>query len=241
MDYYKPRPEQPTPIHPTQPAPSNSVPSTPVVPTATLAVTAPVPPSQPTKRPDGQRDYKYTQEISQMVRTTFPTRNAQPNLNGRLILDVRLWGNSGSESRNRQSRRGHCSQSAHRTRKKTVTVCPALLTLALRSFRPAHSLIVEEPATSRPKTSSFSSDTTEAKSIGSVHTSRGKTSASTPRTMVAKVVQASKSKPWRTVPTVHARLCFRSFLTRVSVARQTDSQSAKDHHQAPLGNLDHLL
>ncbi|KAF8558734.1 TFIID-domain-containing protein [Imleria badia] len=76
MEYYKPRPEQPPPIQPAQPAPSNSVPSTPVAPTPapapTLAptvtvATVPVLPSQPIKRPDGQRDYKYTQEISQMM------------------------------------------------------------------------------------------------------------------------------------------------------------------------------
>ena len=92
MEYYKPRPDQPAPIQPVQPAPSNSVPSTPVAPTpapvvpvpapapAVTIATAPVLPSQPIKRPDGQRDYKYTQEISQMVRaspflmTRIPTR-----------------------------------------------------------------------------------------------------------------------------------------------------------------------
>ncbi|KAG6378963.1 TFIID-domain-containing protein [Boletus reticuloceps] len=73
MEYYKPRPEQPASI---QPAPSNSVPSTPVVPTpvpapapapAVTIAAAPVLAAQPVKRPDGQRDYKYTQEISQMM------------------------------------------------------------------------------------------------------------------------------------------------------------------------------
>ncbi|KAN0097214.1 hypothetical protein V8E55_001660 [Tylopilus felleus] len=72
MEYYKPRPEQPPPIQPTQQAASSSVPSTPVAPTpapvpAVTIATVPVVASQPIKRPDGQRDYKYTQEISQMM------------------------------------------------------------------------------------------------------------------------------------------------------------------------------
>ena len=32
-----------------------------------------------------------------------------------------------------------------------------------------------------------------------------------------------------------------SIFTLLSVSRQTHSQGAKDHHQTPLGNLDHLL
>ncbi|KAI9574430.1 TFIID-18kDa-domain-containing protein [Boletus coccyginus] len=57
MEYYKP-------------PPSSSVPSTPVAPTPAPPVaiaTAPALPSQPTKRHDGLRDFKYTQEISQMM------------------------------------------------------------------------------------------------------------------------------------------------------------------------------
>ncbi|KAG8218893.1 TFIID-18kDa-domain-containing protein [Butyriboletus roseoflavus] len=71
MEYYKPRPEQPPPIQPTHPAPANSVPSTPVVPitapAVAVATAAPAPTNPSAKRPDGQRDYKYTQEISQMM------------------------------------------------------------------------------------------------------------------------------------------------------------------------------
>jgi hypothetical protein len=81
MEYYKPRPEQPAPIQPTQPAPANSVPSTPVAPTPApvLAIPTPVVASQPVKRPDGQRDYKYTQEISQMVRISDFLRFCTPS------------------------------------------------------------------------------------------------------------------------------------------------------------------
>ncbi|KAF9226791.1 TFIID-18kDa-domain-containing protein [Gyrodon lividus] len=75
MEYYKPRPEQqpPPPIQPTQPPSAGSVPSTPVAPITTPAVsvaqlaTAMPLGAQAAKKPDGQRDYKYTQEISQMM------------------------------------------------------------------------------------------------------------------------------------------------------------------------------
>ncbi|KAF8838635.1 TFIID-18kDa-domain-containing protein [Paxillus ammoniavirescens] len=71
MEYYKPRPEQLPPIQPTQPPPTGSLPSTPITaPPVTIAqvATASAPSgAQAARKQDGQRDYKYTQEISQMM------------------------------------------------------------------------------------------------------------------------------------------------------------------------------
>ena len=67
--------------------------------------------------------------------------------------------------------------------------------LPFRSSRPAHSPTVEAPDTSQPRTSFSSSDTTEVKSTVFVRTSHGRTSASTPRTVVAMAVEVLKLKP----------------------------------------------
>ena len=193
MEYYKPRPEQPAPIQPTHPAPSNSVPSTPVAPTAApvAIATPPVVASQPVKRPDGQRDYKYTQEISQMVRASSFSAipHAKP---GQMFVF------------------GEIQDPNHETVNLVEDIVRGQLIelvrdpschhhirsgFLFRSSRPAHSPTAEAPDTSLPKTSSSSSDTTEVKSTVSVHTSHGKTSENTPRTAVATAVEGSKSKP----------------------------------------------
>ncbi|KIK82419.1 hypothetical protein PAXRUDRAFT_832217 [Paxillus rubicundulus Ve08.2h10] len=70
MEYYKPRPEQLPPIQPTQPPPAGSIPSTPITaPPVTIAQvpTAAATAAQVARKQDGQRDYKYAQEISQMM------------------------------------------------------------------------------------------------------------------------------------------------------------------------------
>ena len=110
-----------------------------------------------------------------------------------------------------------------------------------RFFRPAHSPTAGVPATSRPKTSSSSSDTTEAKSTVCEHTSHGKTSASMPKTVAETVAEALKSKRWRTVQMVCCVMYQAPPPTPHPVSRQTHGQGAKDHHQAPLGNIHHLL
>jgi len=90
-----------------------------MAPTQTAApVAAPAPaPVVATKKPsDGtSRDYKYTQEISQMVRHCYYVHTTL-GINDGMLADVRLWRDPRPKSRDCQPRRGYRAQSAHRTR-----------------------------------------------------------------------------------------------------------------------------